>query len=140
MEGERLTGREGMGVTLTESVVDKTLRQIRQSRVWSLFCFPPLLLSGGISLLILSDALALSHSAFTFFFFPPVDLLNSSPTSSLAALALSKQKHLCYQPLKRAVFSPLMLFFFSIFHTKKDQGCLLPVSLFLHISATLMLV
>lgn len=55
-ERGRRGGREGgNGVTLTEPVVDKTLRQIRESRVWSLFCFPLLLLSGGISLLLLSD-------------------------------------------------------------------------------------
>lgn len=69
MEGERLARREGMGVTLTESVVDKTCRQIRRSRVWSLFCFPLLLLSGGISSrLILSDARSLSPPAFKFSF------------------------------------------------------------------------
>lgn len=54
--GRRETGREGgNGVTLTEPAVDKTLGQIRRSRVWSLFCFPLLLLSDGISLLLLSD-------------------------------------------------------------------------------------
>lgn len=66
-ESDRQGGREGAnGVTLTEPVVDKTLRQIRQSRVWSLFCFPLLLLSGGFSLLLLSDSLSFSVH---FFFF-----------------------------------------------------------------------
>lgn len=55
VEGEQPGWEGGNGVTLTEPVVDKTLRQIRQNRVWSLFCFPLLLLSGGISLLLLSD-------------------------------------------------------------------------------------
>lgn len=50
MEVKQPAGREGgNGVTLTEPAVDKTLRQIRRSRVWSHFCFPLLLLSGGIS-------------------------------------------------------------------------------------------
>lgn len=64
----RQSGRQGgNGVTLTEPVVDKTLRQIRRSRVWSLFCFPLLLLSGGISLLLLSDVPSF-HVRFFFFF------------------------------------------------------------------------
>lgn len=50
MEGERPCWEGGRGVTLTEPAVDKTLRQIRQRRVWSLFCFPLFLLSGGIFL------------------------------------------------------------------------------------------
>lgn len=46
-------GRGGGRVRLTEPAVDKTLRQIRGSRAWSLFCFPLLLLSAGISPLLL---------------------------------------------------------------------------------------
>lgn len=56
MRWRRAAGREGgNGVTLTEPAVDKTLRQIRQSIVWSLFCFPLLLLSGGFYPLFFSD-------------------------------------------------------------------------------------
>lgn len=87
-ESGRQGGREGgNGVTLTEPVVDKTLRQIRRSRVWSLFCFPLLLLSGGISLLLLSDIPSLFLSTFNFFFFSRrnhfVKLFSSAPRPHL---------------------------------------------------------
>lgn len=62
-------GRGGNGVTLTKPAVDKPLRQIRRSRVWSLFCFPVRLLSGGISLL-LSNIPALFLHLFSTFFLP----------------------------------------------------------------------
>ena len=93
----RESGRQGgNGVTLTEPVVDKTLRQIRRSRVWSLFCFPLLLLSGGISLLLLSDVPSFHVHFFFFFFFPPEEsnLLNHFSSGHPSPI-LSKQKYSC---------------------------------------------
>lgn len=109
--GRRAAGREGgeggNGVTLTEPAVDKTLRQIRQSRVWSLFCFPLLLLSGGISLLLLSDIPALVLWLFSTFRLSLTFLHHP-------LLSLSKQKYSCcyrtaalQHPLDWGTFSPL---------------------------------
>lgn len=106
-ESGRQAGRQGgNGVTLTEPAVDKTHRQIRQSRVWSLFCFPLLLLSGGISSLFSNN--------------PPLSLLFLAEpylwnlSSTLPLLTLSKQTYSnCYQTqalspsLDWATFSPL---------------------------------
>lgn len=137
VEGERPCWKGGRGVTLTEPAVDKTLRQIRQRRVWSLFCFPLLLLSGGI--LLLSVALFLDSPSTSFFFFL-LNLLNSSHTSSL--LSLSKQKDsCCYQTwcswvqlrhLFSSCFLKVFLFFPAFWLTERDR--FLAISTFQSIS------
>lgn len=108
--GRAASGEGGNGVTLTEPAVDKTLRQIRQSRVWSLFCFPLLLLSGGISLLLLW------HSPFflSTFLSEVTNLLNLSPPPAL--LSLSKQKYpCCYRGMCAMTVSGLRNLFSSGF-------------------------
>lgn len=108
-----MASREGgNGVTLTEPVVDKTLRQIRQSRVWSLFCFPPLLLSGEICPLLFSA----TEPEKLFLYF--LTLLKCSPPSSLFSVQteifLLLSRRCAVTPAgSRHLFSSFFLLMFS---------------------------